>query len=409
MPVDGILVDSSDNKYAKTSTCLLTGESYVHYIEKIDKSKKIGDYNKDYHLKIKNYYPKDLHNIEATLSNNIVKKKINGANFVVSGSIVISEEIYLWVIGCGKTKKSNCNIEPSIAKKSYLDKYIANYMTKVNLPLLIMLVLFTTLYKIYHTNPGENLSNYLYSFCLYLIQNWILFNGIIPFSVKILLLLTRNVQSIIFSKKNNIKINNALFIDEIGNIDKIVSDKTGTLTNNELEFSLIGYYNSKNNGYHIREIMDNDNENVNVELIKCLGLCIHIQPDNTYSTIEDKIIRYRYEYLNSNITQTDDNITLEIGNNMYQYKYVEIAGIDFSYTRKMSSKIVKTSDNKYYIYCKGALDIIKQKISNNDKIILEELDRLITIKNPSLRLLACAYREVSEEEIEFILTKTNQY
>lgn len=401
VPVDGILIDSSDKKYAKTSTCLLTGESHIHYIEKIDKLKTVNDYTEDHYIKIKNYYPKDLQNIDGTLSNSIIKTKFNGSNFVVSGSIVVSEEIYLWIVGCGITKKSACTSNNIITKKSHMDKHIANYMTNINMILLVVLVLISSIYKTYCvTNDG-----YIRKFILTLVQNWILFNGIIPFSVKILLLLTRNVQSIIFSKNDNIKINNSLLMDELCNVDKIVSDKTGTLTNNELEFSIIGY---NNDGLHVDDINNIENiNNINIELIKCLGLCIHVNDDNVFSTVEDKIIRYKYSYLNSHITKINNDIIMEIGDNQYKYKYVEITGIDFSYTRKMSSKFVKTNDGDYYIYCKGSLDVIKQKLLNDNKEILENLDNLITQKNPSLRLLGCAYRKINTDEMDMILSKQN--
>lgn len=395
-PVDGILIDTTNNeKYSKISLALLTGESNINYVVKPVKLFKLQDY-KDYKINISNYHQNNFHNIEGKMTNGKEEYNIQGENFVVGGSIIKSDDIYLWVIGCGKDKKSY--LKKSVKnnrKKNRIDTFVGNYMINVNAMLLLLLILVTTTIKLVNNFSFGNI-------IFYMIQNWILFNGIIPFSVKIFLLLARNLQSGIHNYYHkSITINNSLLIDDIGKISKILTDKTGTLTNNELEFSkLLEVW--KNDIIDVETYQQNYYD-IDLNFHKCIGLCIH-QTENNFSTPEDKTLRYRYQYLNNRINQTSQIITLTINNNNYDYKYIEIGGLEFTFERRLSSKIVKDMNtNSYYIYCKGAMDVISKKIKSDYIDELKRLDNSVSNKYPELRLLACAFRKVDKYEFETVM------
>lgn len=393
-PVDGILVDTTNNeKFSKISLALLTGESNINYVIKPCKYFKCKDYN-DARLLITDYCITNFHNIEGKLIKLDKEYPIKGDNFIVSGSIIKSDDVYVWVTACGKNKKSY--LKKSLKtdrKKNRIDYFIGKYMMNVNAVLLGLLIAVTSIFKIMFSNKLS-----LYNIVFNIVQNWILFNGLIPFSVKILLILARNLQSNINNKNNkNITINNSLQIDDIGKSTKILTDKTGTLTKNELEFSkLIEVW--KNDIVDV-ESFEYKHHDVSIEFHKCLGLCIH-QTEGNYSTPEDKTIRYRYQQLNDRVSQSGDKISLYINNNMkYDYKYVEIGGLDFTFERRLSSKIVKDDNGKYYIYCKGAMDIVTKKTKDKYRDEIKRMDKLISQTHPELRLLACAYREITTDEL----------
>ncbi|ARF11485.1 magnesium-transporting ATPase [Klosneuvirus KNV1] len=395
-PIDGILIDTTNNeKYSKISLALLTGESNINYVIKPAKLFKLQDY-KDYKINISNYHQNNFNNIEGKLLNGKEEHNIQGENFVVGGSIIKSDDIYLWVIGCGRDKKSY--LKKSVKndrKKNRIDTFVGNYMINVNAILLLLLILITTTIKLVNSFSFGNI-------IFYMIQNWILFNGIMPFSVKIFLLLARNLQTGIHNYYHkSITINNSLLIDDIGKINKILTDKTGTLTKNELEFSKL--LESWKNDIIDVETYQQNYYDIDLNFHKCIGLCIH-QTEENYSTPEDKTLRYRYQYLNNRINQTSQIITLTINNNNYDYKYIEIGGLDFTFERRLSSKIVKDiSTDSYYIYCKGAMDVIGKKIKTDYKTELKRLDQMVSQKYPELRLLACAFRKIDKNELDMAL------
>ncbi|QKF94201.1 P-type ATPase subfamily IV [Fadolivirus algeromassiliense] len=393
-PVDGILVDTNNNeKFSKISLALLTGESNVNYVIKPCKYYKCKDYETS-RLLISDYCINNFHNIEGKIISQDKEYPIKGDNFVVGGSIIKSDDVYIWVTACGKNKKSYLKkSNKTDRKKNRIDAFVGKYMMNVNAVLLGVLIFITSFVKIAYSHEFN-----LYNIVFNIVQNWILFNGLIPFSVKILLILSRNLQTSLNNKTNsNVTINNPLQIDDIGKSVKILTDKTGTLTKNELEFSkLIEVW--KNNIIDV-ETFEYKHHDVSLDFHKCLGLCIH-QTEGNYSTPEDKTIRYRYQQLNDRVSQSGDKISLFINNNMkYDYKYVEIGGLDFTFERRLSSKIVKDDNGKLYIYCKGAMDIVTKKTKAKYLDEIKRLDKLISQTHPELRLLACAFREISQDEL----------
>ena len=394
VPADGLLLDCYKDKYAKISLAPLNGECNIQYINKI--GFKDLDLTNSL-LTIYNYYPNNFYNFDGTLTINNDNINIDGNSFIVSDSIVKSNNILLWVIRCGEQKKSYIKDQKTTIRSSRLDSHVASYMMNINTYLLITLIFIVSLVKSINYEINQEVNFLPFRFFFFSIQNWILFNGIIPFSVKIFLLFVRNVQSNILNKDKNIIINSSQQIDDINKIDMIITDKTGTLTKNELEFSKIIQIGSSK-VIDVENYMDNNDEFINLDFIKCLGLCIH-QIENEFTTVEDKTIRYRYQFLNSRITQIGSKIKLFIDNNEFDYEYMEIVGLDFTYDRKLSSKIVKSSDDKYFIFSKGSIDIIRKKIRLEHLEELNRIDNIISSQHPDLRLLACAYREIDKNEL----------
>jgi magnesium-transporting ATPase (P-type) len=324
----------------------------------------------------------------------------SSTSYIVSGSVILSDNVIIWTTACGKDKKSYMNHKELRITTSNLDRHIANYMIKVNAVVLGILIILVSSIKLY-TLQDIISGNVIYNFIFFSVQNWIIFNGIIPFSVKIMLILSRNIQSSQISKctNNNITVNNSSLIDNICTIDKIVSDKTGTLTKNKLHLTLLVDGINKN----IIDVKNYNNESINTEFMKHLGICIHVQND-IYSTSEDEAIRTRYPYLNCHVIQKGNTINIYTNNNEeYYLEYIDIAGLDFTYNRKMSSKIVRDSNNRLYLYSKGSLDVFNKRLINKDIPKLNEIDNIISNHDPSLRVLACGYRELHESELSNLL------
>ena len=368
VPVDGILVSAINDNYGKINLALLTGESNMHYISKPEKDLILGD--------------------------NI---KISKNNFIPAGAIIKSQALYLWVTACGKEKVNK--LTKSISKKkSRIDKFVGDYMMKISVKLLVLLVLIISLQKTWNHDELR-----ITTFILYCFQNWILFNGIIPFSVKILLLLARTMEAY-FCSYPTITINDSLQIDDFGKIKKIICDKTGTVTKNELEFTkfvvptenkIIDLASYSSNCYHLSDT-----------IYECLGLCIH-QDGNDFSTIEDKIIRAGYQSLAAEYVEHDKKIILKFNGVEKKFRYIETNGLDFTFDRKMSSRIVKSINDEYFIYVKGSLDTIYEKLDQSTKNDLRNAENVICQEHPELRLLALAYRQLDLSEVNNLVKYDN--
>ena len=387
VPVDGICIKYPDNdKCGYLNLSLRTGESKMHRVNM--PVKKI-NMNCGIDTKIKNLSGNDLEKIEGYLkikypNGDIEKYSINNSHLIVNGSIIKSRYIYIQVIAVGKNIKNIISKDvqrPST--KNYLDDFIGQYMIKICVPTLVFLVLTISIYKIIF----ERTSNNMKSFIFYIVQNWILLNGIIPFSSKIMLKIFRICQSLkVNTEYKNIQVLTDDKIDDICNIKKIITDKTGTLTQNKLELNTLIEKNT-----NIVQKISRKTKFSEI-FLHALYLCIH-KYGNKYQTYEDEVIEKGIQKIK--------NVMIP------KYRYIDINGLDFTYDRKMSSKIViypegtgfsfrdefqNQKNNRRYIYCKGSIDKIKEKLRRSDIRELERLDKIFSKQYPNIRLMAYAYK-----------------
>ncbi len=80
-----------------------------------------------------------------------------------------------------------------------------------------------------------------------------------------------------------------------------------------------------------------------------------------------------------------------------KYTYIEKEGLDFDYVRKMSSRIVLNKNKEKFIYSKGSIDSIYDRLVENDKQELKRIEKIISDQYPDLRLLALAYKMIDSE------------
>jgi magnesium-transporting ATPase (P-type) len=387
-PVDGILIETITDNYTKINLALLTGESNIHHISKPGKNLNLNDYTGS-QLIINENLDENDHTI-GHIEFETTKISLTKSNIIVTGAINKSDGIYIWVTACGSDKKNKIS-KQNHKKYSRIDQFVGEYMMRVSALVLIFLIIVMSIVK---TINSPNINSFV--FLLFCVQNWILFNGIIPFSIKIFLILARSLEAH-NSSQNFTTVNDSLQIDDFGKIKRIICDKTGTVTKNELDFTKLIVAGSN-------DIIDVATFSTNAQSIpnkfyECLGLCVH-QTEDDFSTIEDKIIRAGYQSLGAQCIENNDEIILKFNNCTNIYEYININGLDFTFDRKMSSKIVKTKSGKYLIYCKGSLDTIYQKISPQQQEKLRTVEKIVCHKYPDLRLLAFAYKKIVNTDLD---------
>lgn len=395
IPMDILLIDfftevQSRHDYCKINLANLNGESYPVIVNKIGNELRLDDFRLG-KIKIKSDNKQSIFDIDGSLIfRNGNSLDFNHSCLLVNGSNLLSEGCLGIVINCGtdcklQDKKFNDN-----KKQNTIMNKISNFMMNTTIYILISLVLGITFYKSYY-NTKSNFLNFFHYFILSSIQTWIVLNGIIPFSIKILLSIFRGIQSKKFG--DGIKVNSPYLVDQYPFIDYILSDKTGTITKNSLE--LMKMIDCNENIYHL----DTQDKLLSKDLIRGLGLSISIS-DGTYQTPEDKTIHQRYLYLNSKITYVDNNVVLDIYGNVDEYIRYPTEGLGFNLLRPISSQIyVNKKTGEYYIYTKASINRLRKSLNINDREILSNLDMKITQIDNSLRILGLAFRKIDKQEI----------
>lgn len=267
-------------------------------------------------------------------------------NSIPMGSIVKSPFVTVTV-----DHKDESLPDKPIIRNNSIDEYVSNYMIKISIPLLIFVIIFTSIYRMYDLG-NINLS--------YFIQTWILFNGLIPFSIKIFLLLSRKLMSFLI----NVTVNDTNTIDDLSLITHIISDKTGTITQNKLEF--IAAFSSDEDYSFMQYSVHHEN--------------------NSFDTPEDKVILEGCKSIN---WYSSDTVN-------------EIFRFPFNHNSRTSSRIIEISTNNEIfqtrIYVKGSVDVIKTKVTN-----IEEMNKLydeLMLQYSDYRVLAFARR---------LIDKSNEY
>jgi phospholipid-translocating ATPase len=400
-PADAILIEAVMDDYAKINLALLTGESNIKHISKPNSDLLLSDYTGSKLIINRNRKDAPIDGSIILDERNDVVIELSERNFIPAGSIIKSEGVYIWITRCGRDKASTVD-KISSKKYSRIDKFVGEYMLKVSVFLLVALVTIISVIKTLATTKQS-----IFTFVVLCIQNWILFNSVIPFSVKIFMILARNLEAQYGSSPlmtKFIRVSEPLRIDDIGGVQKVVCDKTGTITKNELEFNKLVATGSN----CIIDVGSYSTETQSIprELYECLGLCIH-QTDSDFATVEDRIIRAGYQSLGAQCDESKSKCILTFLDEKSAYDYYNVNGLDFTFDRKISSRIVKNSYGGYSLYTKGSLDALGMRVKYKYQSELHRMEQLISIRYPDLRLLAFGYKKLDNEEISMLSDSTS--
>ncbi|KAG1328948.1 hypothetical protein G6F62_007902 [Rhizopus arrhizus] len=266
----------------------------------------------------------------------------------------------------------------------------------------------------------------------------ILFNSFIPISLMVTMEIVKYIQStmidndldIYYEKTDTPAVaRSSSLIEELGQIEYVFSDKTGTLTCNEMEFRQcsiagISYANRPDpdkqptsefdhSGQYSfaqleKHLQDAPHKDIINEFLVSLMTCHTVIPETNQET--GKII---YQ-----ASSPDESALVNGANGLFGYKFVarrphsihcvrkeveeeyQILNVcEFNSTRKRMSVVLRGPDGKIKLYCKGADTVILERLSKDgNPFTAPTLEHLEDYACEGLRTLCFSMREISNEE-----------
>ncbi|KAI8138834.1 hypothetical protein BJV82DRAFT_279232 [Fennellomyces sp. T-0311] len=265
----------------------------------------------------------------------------------------------------------------------------------------------------------------------------ILFNSFIPISLMVTMEIVKFVQSLLieadldmyYEKTDTPAVaRSSSLIEELGQVKFVFSDKTGTLTCNEMQFrqsSIAGlsYADKVDSDKQAREGSDDPTlqytfnqlqehlkthptANVINEFLILLAVChtvIPEHPDGTDEIVyqasspdEGALVKGASQLGYTFHTRRPNSITCNIRGADMEFQVLNIC--EFNSTRKRMSAIVRGPDGKIKLYCKGADTVILERLAENNPFVEPTLIHLEEFASEGLRTLCIAMREIPEEE-----------
>ncbi|KAG2207432.1 hypothetical protein INT46_001018 [Mucor plumbeus] len=265
----------------------------------------------------------------------------------------------------------------------------------------------------------------------------ILFNSFIPISLMVTMEVVKFILSYLIESDLDVYYDktdtpaaarSSSLIEELGQVKFIFSDKTGTLTCNEMQFRQVSigglFYadqvdpdkaaregsDDPTMQYNFNQLQDHLNThttaNVINEFLTLLAVCHTVIPEKQENS--DEIIYqasspdegalvsgaatlgYKFH------TRRPNSITCTIRGQEQEFQVLNIC--EFNSTRKRMSAIVRGPDNRIKLYCKGADTVILERLAPDNPFVEPTLIQLEECASEGLRTLCIAMREISEEE-----------
>ncbi|WUR02579.1 putative phospholipid-transporting ATPase (DRS2) [Vairimorpha necatrix] len=381
---------------------------------------------------VKNSTVKDTGDVfnkfECTLTTQDREFLCNERNILLRGmklKNVDSALVYIVAVG-GQTKLGKSNVMPRKGTSLFemeLTK-IVMIIFVIYFVLLCSTAILGSLFLRKNNLQYLYLGTYLSSDALKLTgTNYIMFSYLIPLSLFVTLEVSRMFHALYISHDENLErdgiksvCRNSNVTEDLGMIEYILSDKTGTLTKNKMVFKKIHVLGSeeiidvselKFNFSNIDEISDlikfsnvKDEVYRNFFLTFLLLCCNSVEPLNgkLEGISQDEICILQKLEANGIqlLRREEDFLLLKIGNINIKCNIEYI--LDFSSSRQRMSVIVKFLD-KIFMFSKGSDQMMLDEKKINVKILNRESVSKIVNKNSSYRTLICAYREITNEEL----------
>ncbi|KII61335.1 putative phospholipid-transporting ATPase [Thelohanellus kitauei] len=361
----------------------------------------------------------DMPNNELNKFNALAKiesEKYMSRNVILRGCQIKNTK---WVVGV--VVYSGHETKLMMIKRSTIDKKVDHLVIILFIILIILALISTTLSII---TRKKTFPNHWYlksvqapaSFFAIFVTFFILYHKIVPVSlistIEIVKLIqayfvTQDLNSLSKKSSNNSAVKTCTIIEDLGHVNYIFADKTGTLTRNEMILKTIsvgqGNFNMDENfPTLINEGTFNKDDETTKLFMTNLMICNSVIVENeeksgtrifkSSSPDEVAIVSVIDKYGFKFIQRTSEGVHIEYLGNQEFWQILETC--HFSSERKKMSVIAKSPDGRYYLFTKGAESHIFDRLEMMDEISEKTNRMLEEFANMGLRTLCIAYREI---------------
>jgi len=267
---------------------------------------------------------------------------------------------------------------------------------------------------------------------------WVLYSNLVPISLFVTIEVVKYYQAFLINSDLDIYYDRtdtpaicrtSSLVEELGQIEYIFSDKTGTLTCNQMEFKQcsiggiqyadevpedrrateqnpIGIYDFKKLGENLEML---PSQTAIHHFLALLSTCHTVIPERR----DEKPGEIRYQAASPDegalvegavmlgyrfTARRPRSVTITVEGEDYEYELLAV--LEFNSTRKRMSTIFRCPDGKVRCYCKGADTVILERLGQENPIVEATLQHLEEYATEGLRTLCLAMREIPEQELQ---------
>jgi phospholipid-transporting ATPase len=448
-PADLILLSSSEPDglcYIETSN--LDGETNLKIKQALVETSTILTPELANQMKgtIKSEQPNNrLYNYDGVLNMDGKSYPLDPTQLLLRGAKLKNTQwIYGVVITTGSNTKLLRNSNKAPIKKTSVE-HMTNYQIVFLFGILLVLSLTCTIgffirqnYSFEKTilHPTEEKSFSFKDIILGFLTFIVLYNNLIPISLIVTMEFVKYCISILINNDLDMyydvsdtaaQCRTSSLVEELGQVEYIFSDKTGTLTCNIMEFqkcSIAGQKYAKAGNKKGGEALSNEitfNElsknlkdaNFNdtiYQFVTLLSVCHTVIPEQD----ENDPTKYNYQASSPDegalvkgallfnfqfTTRKPHSVIVNVNGQNLEYEILNVC--EFNSTRKRMSTIVRCPNGEIKIYCKGADTVIFERLAKDGNIYMDKtIEHLEEYASEGLRTLCLATRTISPEEYE---------
>lgn len=335
--------------------------------------------------------------------------------------------IYAMIVYAGVHTKLFLNMKPAPSKFSTLNHTLNRCVFWIFVIQQCLCLFMAIISGIWDNEEGSGhwyLGDNEYSTGVYIVRNFgtwfILLNVFIPISLWVTLDVTKICQASFMEwdermttideetgEKIGMIAKTSFLNEDLGRIQHVFSDKTGTLTRNQMKFERCAVRGV--DFTRVDELSEAFKDDPERQLFKhiflqVLSLCHAVVPEKNPNTNEflyrtpspDENALMDAAVINHYILIGRTTNTLTITQNGQEVTYELLAVLDFTSDRKRMSVLIRDADGSVHLLCKGADNVIFDRLAEgDDEVKAHTKDLLIEYSKQGLRTLVCAHRRIS--------------